>query len=161
MAAFTSCCQDHGDCIAHALSLAEAQCHRVGARLTPVRRRVLELIWQNHAAVGAYNILQQLAQDGFNAAPPTVYRALDFLLAHGLIHKIERLNAFIGCTQPGTPHTGQFLLCQECGATLELVDAAVEQALNNAAQRLGFALTSQVVELTGLCPACQLKHQNP
>lgn len=146
---------DHGRCVAHALEAAEAECRRRGARLTDVRRRVLELVWHSHAPVGAYALLETLGREGFCAAPPTVYRALDFLLAHGLIHRIERLNAFAGCTRPGTPHAGQFLLCERCGAAAELDDPAIDAAISAAAGRLGFTVARQTVEVDGLCPACQ------
>lgn len=146
---------DHGRCVAHALEAAEDECRRRGARLTDVRRRVLELIWQSHAPVGAYAVLEALARDGFCAAPPTVYRALDFLLAQGLIHRIERLNAFVGCSRPGHPHAGQFLLCTGCGAAAELDDPAIDAAMAAAAARLGFTLTGQTVEADGLCPSCR------
>lgn len=150
---------DHHTCVAHALQAAEAECRRRGARLTDVRRRVLELVWQSHAPVGAYALLETLGREGFCAAPPTVYRALDFLLAHGLIHRIERLNAFAGCTRPGEPHVGQFLLCQDCGSAAELDDPAVDAAIAAAAARLGFAVTRQTVEVDGLCPECQRRRE--
>jgi Fur family zinc uptake transcriptional regulator len=151
---------DHRHCVAGALEAAEAECRRRGARLTDVRRRVLELVWQGHAPVGAYAVLEALAREGFCAAPPTVYRALDFLLAHGLIHRIERLNAYAGCTRPGIPHAGQFLLCQGCGAAAELDDDAIDAAVRAAASRQGFTVSRQTVEVDGLCPACQ-SHGNP
>ncbi|MBC7952812.1 MAG: transcriptional repressor [Rhodospirillaceae bacterium] len=150
---------DHGPCIAHALEAAEAECKRRGARLTEIRRRVLELVWQSHAPVGAYALLESLGREGFCAAPPTVYRALDFLLAHGLIHRIERLNAFMGCSRPGVPHAGQFLLCTGCGGAAELNDPAIDSAMTAAASRLGFTLTGQTVEADGLCSAC--RHKDP
>lgn len=146
---------DHGTCIAHAVEVAEAECRRRGARLTDVRRRVLELVWHGHAPVGAYALLETLGREGFCAAPPTVYRALDFLLAHGLIHRIERLNAYTGCSHPGTPHAGQFLLCEGCGAAAELVDPAIDAAITAAAARQGFSVSRQTVEVDGLCPACR------
>lgn len=146
---------DHGNCVAHALAAAEAECRRRGARLTDVRRRVLELVWASHAPIGAYVVLDTLGREGWSAAPPTVYRALDFLLAHGLIHRIERLNAYVGCTHPGQPHAGQFLLCSRCGAAAELDDDSVARALAEAARRLGFTIATQTIEAEGLCPACQ------
>lgn len=146
---------DHAACVAQAVEAAEAECRRRGARLTEVRRRVLELVWSSHQPVGAYAVLEALACEGFCAAPPTVYRALDFLLAHGLVHRIERLNAFVGCSHPGTPHAGQFLLCSGCGAAAELDDAAVVTALTDAAARLGFTAERQTVEIEGRCPACR------
>lgn len=146
---------DHGSCVAHALAAAEAECRRRGARLTDVRRRVLELVWRSHAPIGAYALLEILGREGFCAAPPTVYRALDFLLAHGLIHRIERLNAYTGCTRPGIPHAGQFLLCEGCGTAAELDDQTIDAAIGAAAARLGFTVHRQTVEVDGLCPACQ------
>lgn len=151
---------DHGHCVAHALAEAEAECRRRGARLTEVRRRVLELVWHSHAPVGAYALLESLGREGFCAAPPTVYRALDFLLAHGLIHRIERLNAFMGCSRPGVPHAGQFLLCTGCGAAAELNDPAIDESIKAAAARLGFTLSGQTVEADGLCPGCQHKEHS-
>lgn len=146
---------DHHRCVAQALAAAEAECRRRGARLTEARRRVLELVWASHAPIGAYAILEILGREGRSAGPPTVYRALDFLMAHGLIHRIERLNAFVGCSHLGAPHAGQFLLCTRCGAAAELDDGAVAAALAEAAARLGFSVTGQTVEAAGLCPACQ------
>ena len=154
--AFPSADHDHHACVSHALDAAEAECRRRGARLTDVRRRVLELVWQQgHAPVGAYALLDMLGREGFCAAPPTVYRALDFLLAHGLIHRIERLNAYTGCSRPGVPHAGQFLLCERCGTAVELDDPAIDSAIAAAAARLGFAVSRQTVEVDGICPACR------
>lgn len=152
---FPSPRHDHGACVRHALEAAEAECRRRGARLTEVRRRVLELVWASHQPIGAYAVLEALAREGWSAAPPTVYRALEFLLAHGLVHKIERLNAFIGCSHPGAPHAGQFLLCTGCGAAAELADDAIDSVVAQSAARLGFSVSRQTVEVEGLCPACR------
>lgn len=150
---------DHASCVSHAVEAAEAECRRRGARLTEVRRRVLELVWSSHQPVGAYAVLEALAREGFCAAPPTVYRALEFLLAHGLVHRIERLNAFVGCSHPGTAHAGQFLLCLGCGAAAELDDSSIDAALAAAAARLGFTAERQTVEIEGRCPACRKREQ--
>ncbi|MDO6806861.1 transcriptional repressor, partial [Wenyingzhuangia sp. 1_MG-2023] len=77
--------------------------------------RVLELIWQSHKPVGAYELLPALANDGFNSAPPTVYRALDFLLDLGLVHRLHSLNAYVGCNHPGANHPVCFFICEHCG----------------------------------------------
>jgi Fur family zinc uptake transcriptional regulator len=146
---------DHRHCVERAMAAAEEACRRRGARLTDIRRRVLELVWASHAPVGAYGILDSLAKAGAKAAPPTVYRALDFLLAHDLIHRIERLNAFVGCSHPGEPHSGQFLLCGRCGTAAEMKDAEVERAVAEGAARLGFSVRLQTVEVEGLCLACR------
>lgn len=146
---------DHRACVAHAMRRAEGICARRGARLTKLRRRILELIWSSHAPVGAYDLLRRLSRERDRAAPPTVYRALDFLLAHGLIHRIESLNAFVGCAGPAQPHNGQFLICGDCGATAELHDSRVDAAIARRAGQLGFAVRRQTVEIEGLCPPCR------
>ena len=98
---------DHSQCVDSALADADALCARQGVRLTALRRRVLELVWQSHKPLGAYDILGTLSEeDGRRAAPPTVYRALDFLMENGLIHRIASLNAFIGCVRPEHSHQG-------------------------------------------------------
>ena len=142
---------DHGHCVATALATAEAECRRRGARLTDIRRQVLELVWRSHVPVGAYALLEALGK----AAPPTVYRALDFLLAHGLIHRIETLNAYVGCPHPGHGAAGQFLLCRRCGAAAELNDAGIELAVARAAAALGFSIAALTVEAEGVCRFCR------
>ena len=146
---------DHGACVHGALEAAEAECRRKGARLTPIRRRVLELVWESHQPVGAYALLENLSREGWSAAPPTVYRALEFLQQHGLVHRIALLNAFIGCSRPGLPHAGKFLLCAGCGAAAELEDEDIDRVVTAAAARLGFTVSRQTVEVEGLCPGCR------
>ena len=146
---------DHQNCIDTALDEAAALCARRGVKLTALRRRVLEQIWGSHQPTGAYAILDALRAENRKAAPPTVYRALEFLNAHGLVHRIESLNAYIGCVRPDQPHTGQFLICQACGATVELHDEEIIAAVGRIAGRLGFRALHQTVEVTGLCPDCR------
>ena len=146
---------DHDGCVRQALNAAEERCHQNGARLTSIRRRVLELVWSSHSPVGAYAVLDALKAEGQNAAPPTVYRALDFLLEQGLVHRIERLNAFVGCPHPDGPHAAQFLICEKCGAVAELDDSAIGRAIEAGAAKLGFTVKKQIVEVEGLCPDCR------
>ena len=152
---FPSASHDHTSCVADAVAMAASLCELRGARLTPVRRRVLELVWDSHEPVGAYGILEVLQEDGRSAAPPTVYRALEFLLAHGLVHRIESMNAFVGCARPDEPHGGQFLICRDCGTAAELDDKSIVEAVAHGAEALGFAVQDQTVEVSGLCPGCQ------
>jgi Fur family transcriptional regulator, zinc uptake regulator len=144
---------DHARCRADALRTAERICAGSGARLTGLRRRVLELVWASHRPIGAYAILGDLQRSG-RAAPPTVYRALDFLIEHGLAHRIASLNAYVGCVRPGEPHAGQFLLCARCKDAAELQDSLVAQALAASAAAAGFRVEQQTVELEGVCPRC-------
>ncbi|EME67848.1 Fe2+/Zn2+ uptake regulation protein [Paramagnetospirillum caucaseum] len=152
---------DHGACIRAAMAAAEDECRRRGARLTDIRRRVLELVWGSHRPVGAYALLEELGKEGWSAAPPTVYRALDFLQAHGLVHRIALLNAFVGCARPGHAHAGQFLLCAQCGIAVELEDREVDAAIGRAAGRLGFTVARQTIEIEGLCAGCRDKEAQP
>jgi Fur family transcriptional regulator, zinc uptake regulator len=146
---------DHGACIDAALDRAGELCARRGARLTRLRRRVLELVWQGHAAVEAYDLLAELDRKGGAAKPPTVYRALDFLMAQGLVHRLESLNAYIGCPQPEAPHDGRFLICQACGQVSEFEAPAIQSAIETQAADLGFAVGQQMVEVHGVCRGCQ------
>ena len=146
---------DHRHCVVTALDAAAGLCERQGVRLTALRRRVLELVWRGHQPRGAYDILEELHREGRHAAPPTVYRALEFLRLHGLIHRIESLNAFIGCIAPNEPHSGHFMICNDCGGAAEVNDEAIGDALRRSASRSGFVIERQIIELRGLCPSCQ------
>lgn len=147
---------DHSHCVNHALAEAESICTRQGLRLTTLRKRVLELVWASHKPLGAYDILGVLSdEDGRRAAPPTVYRALDFLLENGLVHRIASLNAFVGCSHPEHAHQGQFLICRGCHAAIELEQATISDAIISSAAGVGFAVESQTVEVVGLCAGCR------
>lgn len=146
---------DHSLCIDDALSQARLICERRNVRLTPIREQVLGLIWQNHKPVGAYDLLEQLTTTHQAAKPPTIYRALDFLQENGLIHKIESQNAFLGCAHVDGQHHGQFLICTACGTAQEIDEKIVSSALKNASQARGFKIQSFVIEIKGLCAACQ------
>lgn len=145
----------HADCLQSALAAAENVCRERGLRLTPLRRRVLELVWGSHEPVKAYDVLDQLRTEHRSAAPPTVYRALEFLQAEGFVHRIESLNAFIGCGAPQERHDGQFLICQGCGEVAEIDDADITQLLSNKAQSLGFHVDNETIEIKGLCANCR------
>jgi Fur family zinc uptake transcriptional regulator len=139
-----------------ALAEADTLCANKGLRLTALRRRVLELVWQSHKPLGAYDILAVLSEeDGRRAAPPTVYRALDFLLENGLVHRIASLNAFTGCNHPTHSHQGQFLICRECHAAIELQHPAISSAIVGAANEVGFDVEAQTVEIVGICVGCK------
>lgn len=145
---------DHRRCAAQALQAAEESCARNGLRLTPVRRRVLEILAESHRAMGAYDVLERLSAEGFGSKPPVAYRALAFLVDNGFAHRIERLNAFVACACPGQAHNPAFLICRDCGLVAEAGDAPLA-ALRSVAQEAGFAIERTVLEAEGLCPACQ------
>lgn len=152
---------NHDACVRDALAEARAICQSRNARLTPIRQRVLELIWESHKPLGAYDLLGVLAQEGHNAAPPTVYRALDFLQQHGLVHRIASLNAFTGCNHAHERHTGMFLICQGCRNVHELTSEDVSGAVAAASAEQGFVPTETTIEVAGLCPRCQTQQAAP
>ena len=146
----------HQHCLDAALLTAEKTCQERGVRLTKLRRRVLELVWGSHEPVKAYDILDQLRHDHVSSAPPTVYRALDFLQAEGMVHKIESLNAYVGCGEPQYQHTGQFLICKDCGAVAEMEDTELYQLLTKKSDALGFTVDTAIIEIQGTCNECKL-----
>ncbi len=145
---------DHGVCVKSALSVADAACQARGVQFTPVRRRVLEILLESHAAMGAYDVLDRLNSEGLGSKPPIAYRALTFLVDQGFVHRIERLNAFVACALPGSDHAPAFLICRSCGTVAE-GDAAPGGPLTAQATQAGFRIEQTVVEAQGLCPACQ------
>jgi Fur family transcriptional regulator, zinc uptake regulator len=151
-AAFST--HDHTHCTGDVLAQAEVLVATRGLRLTPVRRRVLEILLEAHRALGAYDVLNRLATEGYGNQPPVVYRALDFLVEHGLAHRIQRLNAFTACMHPGQAHAPVFLICRACNAVAEAGGEAIGVALAAAAG--AFAIERSTVEALGLCPACQV-----
>lgn len=145
---------DHQGCIKTAMAVAERLCEERGVRFTPLRRRVLELIWSNHESVKAYDLLDTLKAFDKSAKPATVYRTLDFLLEQGLIHRIESLNAFVGCRHPERRHELLLLICERCHTVderpaLELLDAATREI-----RAAKFVPRLQSYEVRGLCAQC-------
>jgi Fur family zinc uptake transcriptional regulator len=145
---------DHSACAGDVLSHAEARCAEKGLRLTPVRRRTLEILAEAHKALGAYEVLDRLKADGFGSQPPVAYRALDFLVENGLAHRIRRLNAFTACMHPGEEHTPAFFICRSCDHVAEAPVTATRAALDDVADELGFQVERVNLEALGLCPAC-------
>ena len=146
---------DHAACRTGALAEARQRCKARGARLTPTRERVLELLLESHAALGAYDVLSRLRDEGLGAQPPVAYRALDFLVSHGFAHRIEKLNAYVACAHPGHAHAPAFMICRDCGAVAETPEDTVADTLASVAGDMGFALERAVVEAEGLCPGCR------
>ena len=146
---------DHAHCTTDVLGRADALALIRGVRLTPVRRRVLEILLERHRALGAYEVLERLAKDGFGNQPPVAYRALEFLVENGLVHRIQRLNAYVACMHPGEAHAPAFLICSTCDAVAEAPADAARKGLEGAAKDLGFKVDRVTIEALGLCPACQ------
>ncbi len=149
---------NHEHCKQHAMESAREICLARGVRLTDIRAQVLELVWQSHRPIGAYTILELVsAASAKRVAPPTVYRALDFLLEQGLIHQIKSLNAFLGCPTPHLPHNHQryFLICKQCGNTQEILDEQLSKQIKELALKVGFTVKTESLEVTGICSACE------
>lgn len=150
---------DHDACIDNAVEEAARICAERGSRFTDLRRRILIMIWQGHRAVKAYDLLDQLAAEGGSAKPPTVYRALDFLMEEGLVHKIQSLNAYIGCPHPGEDHISQFLICDACENVQEVSSTGLSDAVQSASKSASFKIKRQTLELHGVCSECQQKQK--
>jgi Fur family zinc uptake transcriptional regulator len=136
---------------------AEALCQARGVRLTTQRKNVLRLLCASDRPVSAYELLDQMRTIVKNPAPPTVYRALDFLRDQGLVHKLESLHAYVGCTHPDHPHSSQFLICDACGEVTEIEDPSVAESLHAAGQAVGFRSKRPIVEVLGTCAQCSAK----
>jgi Fur family zinc uptake transcriptional regulator len=154
---------DHGQCRETMLDELTRAAKTRGLRLTPARVRVLELLSESHRAMGAYELLDRLRAEGLGSQPPVVYRALDFLMEAGFVHKLERLNAYVACChpghepghEPGGGHGACFLICARCRKVAEIEDGALDIAIAQAAAGHGFAMRRTVLEVEGTCPACR------
>ncbi|MCM2971342.1 transcriptional repressor [Larsenimonas suaedae] len=144
----------HAHSLKDMLTAAEQRCADQGVRFTAIRKRVFELIAGSDSGVKAYDILDLLAKEHASARPPTVYRALDFLLELGLIHRIESLNAYVACPCPDHKRGFQLMICQECGNVEELHDERMSEHLDGVASEYGFSIRRQTIELLGLCRQC-------
>ena len=132
-----------------------AACESRGLRLTEIRLQVLELIAAEYKPVKAYDLLDKLKDDRSNAAPPTVYRALDFLLENGFIHKLESINAFVSCHHPAEAHQVPFLICDVCSSAQEVCDERVAELIDAQARAFGFRAQGQTLEVHGVCKDCR------
>jgi len=163
---------DHGHAHAHshegavgaslesALAMADAYCRERGEKLTPIRRKVLELLLASGRATKAYSLLDEMRQIHPGSAPPTVYRALDFLLTAGLVHRIESINAFAVCHDLTQCQHGILVVCQHCGNVTELHEPKLRQALVAQIEAAGYRLSGDGIELKGLCAQCQASQAN-
>lgn len=139
------------------LERAELLCKERGVRLTEQRKKVLQLLCASDKPLSAYELLDDMRDFIKNPAPPTIYRALDFLLEQGLAHKLESLHAYVGCAHPDHPHVSQFLICDSCGEVAEVEDPNIAESLEAAGNAIGFQTKRPVVELLGTCAQCVAK----
>jgi len=132
----------------------EQACAARGLRLTPLRAQVLGLVAAAGKPIKAYDLLDRMKAENGSSAPPTVYRALDFLLEQGFIHRLASINAFVSCHHPQVQHSVPFLICDQCQNSVELEDDGVSQLLEKQANRLGFKTRAQILEVHGICSDC-------
>lgn len=144
----------HNECIKHATERAEQACKAHGSRLTPIRRKILELIWESHKPIKAYDLLAQLSTDDFVEKPPTVYRALQFLMDNKLIHRIESCNAYIGCEHEHEEQDSKFFICVACHEVEELFEPTLNRALSETSKKQGFIPSQFNLEIHGTCARC-------
>ncbi|MGR9087091.1 MAG: transcriptional repressor [Gammaproteobacteria bacterium] len=145
---------DHSECVSKALDTAEHLCVARGVQLTPIRQQVLKLIWESHKAVKAYDLLDRFKPLKNAAKPATIYRALDFLIEQGLIHRVESLNAFVGCNRSGHQHEQLLLICKLCHEVEERPATEVMTALAGEITRANFIAQSKAIEIQGICKKC-------
>jgi Fur family transcriptional regulator, zinc uptake regulator len=148
---------DHDSCTSAAITHAEELCAARAQRLTPIRRQVLQALLASHKPLGAYEIMERLGHRP-RPAPITVYRALDFLRDHGLVHRIESRNAFVACVHPHADSDPVvFLICENCGTVGEAPGGAVAETLKSSCRAAGFAPKSPVIEIAGICSHCRAR----
>ena len=155
-AALASCTQPSSEQVAALLEQAETLCSQRNLRFTRLRKQVLELVCRAEQPVGAYQLLDDLRESGRSAAPPTVYRALDFLLEQGLVHRLATRNTYLACAHPQRAHAAVFLVCSRCGHTQEVHNETVIDALRQQAQPFDFVIKHASVEISGLCYRCRI-----
>ena len=149
-----STCKNRKISIDEALKKAEIICNKKGVKLTKLRQKVLTLILKNHGYVKAYDLLNDLKKNDASAKPPTVYRSLDFLMEHGFIHKIQSLNAFVGCSHPDEHEDCYFLICKECKNIEECCSNKVKKVLTSTSGKNNFSPNQVTLEITGICQDC-------
>ena len=152
-------CSDHASCVNEALHEADRVCAKKGLRFTTLRRKVLRLIWNNHGPAKAYAILDQLNRENASAKPSTVYRTLDFLMSTGLIHKVNSLNAYVGCSHPLRHNECYFLICKKCDEIQECCDRGLSQAITETTNKNKFNANGVTLEITGECLECITKNR--
>src|SRR5258708_14132414 len=152
---------DHGRCTAEAIAHAEQVCAMRAQKFTPIRRQVLAALLSSHRPIGAYEVIDALAKSMPRPAPITVYRALDFLIENGLVHRIESRNAYLACAHDhDAAATVMFLICEPFGSVGEIPASPVTQGLNASARASGVAAGLSVVAPPVVCAHCQNQSQH-
>jgi Fur family zinc uptake transcriptional regulator len=147
-------CEKHQNCVKNALEQAQLVCDENDSRFTTLRKRVLELVWARHEPIKAYDLLSELQKEDKAAKPSTIYRTLNFLLGLGLVHKIHRQNAYVGCVDPKEARPSFFLVCNNCHKVTEKHDEEYFKLIKNISKKYQFKLRDTSFEIEGLCNNC-------
>jgi len=145
----------HPQSITAAISQAKLVCEKNNVRLTSAREEILKIVWLSHQPLGAYQIQDELSKLlSKKIAPPTVYRALAFLIDNGLVHKITSLNAYAGCPFPNSEHSNIFLICKGCRKVAEVVNLPTNRTIQDVCSKTKFGFDAQHIEVFGTCSNC-------
>ena len=144
---------DHDACFGDAMEEIENHCYEKNLQFTPLRRKVFEFLLRDHKPLGAYEILDLLREEGFASTPPIAYRVLDFLMEQGFVHKIQGLNAFVACSNPGSSHSPAFMICRKCEKVAEL-DEKISGINLKKSTPSNFKLEESIIEMRGICTSC-------
>tara|TARA_B100001057_G_C22710341_1_gene895514 strand:- start:710 stop:1171 length:462 start_codon:yes stop_codon:yes gene_type:complete len=145
---------NHKNCISTSLFELEKFCRESDQKLTKIRRKVLEILLESHKALGAYEILDKLKSNGFPSQPPVAYRAINFLLKVGFVHKIEKFNTYIACSKPGKSHKPAFLICRKCNLVSETIQKSSNHKIFLEAKNNNFCVENSIIEIIGVCQNC-------
>ncbi len=128
-------------------------------RFTDLREQVFTEIASTRGSIGAYEILERLAEKGTRLAPISVYRSIDALMEAGVIHRLESKNAFFACRRHEHGGRGRpiFLSCEKCGCVTEVSAQPIFDKINELSSGAGFHAKVKFVEVSGLCSACEAK----
>ena len=147
-------CEDHEECISTAIEVAERVCSEKQLKFTDLRKDILRMVWEGHGPQKAYDLLNKLQTINRSAKPATVYRALDFLITNGFIHKVASLNAFVGCSHPLKHNESYFLICEDCKSISECCDPNISAAIQATTTHNKFVAKNTSLEISGHCNEC-------
>lgn len=137
------------------LAIAVQICRDHGERLTNQRRKILKLAMeQTSPLIKAYTLLGKMQEHDKTVAPPTVYRALNFFVSVGLMHKIEALNAYLICTHLHCQHQSLILVCEKCEFVKEISAEDSVSNIDKSCSKHGFSASRQDFLIIGTCKKC-------
>lgn len=145
----------HQKCVDKLIKQAREICIKNNLRLTPLREKILEIIFQNHKAIKAYDVLKELEKHNISDKPPTIYRALDFFITNKIIHKIHCINSYLVCSHPGMHNDCSLFICEKCNSVEENCDNNISKLIVEDAKNNNFTIKNKNIEILGICQNCQ------